>query len=103
MKKVLISIFIFLVVVVIGFFAGAKIILAHALEKAIGASVHISRVSLTPSQMGIYGLEVKNPKGYTEDVLARVPEISLKYDLKSFFSAVPHVRELNFHLDQITV
>lgn len=95
----------FLTVLFIGLSISSKFILAKALEAAIGAPVKISRVhfDLFSSQVGIYGLEIKNPKGFQEPTLASLPELFIQVNLFSFFQNRVHIREIHLNLDEITV
>ena len=109
MKKFLkLTILGIVVVVVAGVFAiqtMGHVILAKALETAIGTPVKIKKLNIGHilSEVGIYDITVKNPKGFTEPVLASIPEIYVSYDLASFFKQKPHIKEIRLNLEEITV
>lgn len=95
----------FLAVLFAGFVAGGKFILAGVLEAAIGVPVKVGKFHLDffSSEVGIYGLKIKNPKGFSEPTLASVPEIFLHIDVPSLFQNRVHVQEIRLNLDEITV
>lgn len=95
----------FLAVLFAGFVAGGKFILAGVLEAAIGVPVKVGKfhLDLFSSEVGIYGLKIKNPKGFSEPTLASVPEVFLHLDVPSFFQNRVHVPEIRLNLDEITV
>ena len=97
--------FLFLAVVIFGVGLSSKFLLAKALERAIGAPVKITRLDfdLFSSQVGIYGLEIKNPKGFQEPALASVPELFIQVNALAFFQNRVHIREIRLNLDEITV
>ena len=100
-----IKILLFLAVLILGASLSSKFILTKALESAIGAPVKISKFhfDLFSSQVGIYGLEIKNPLGFQEPTLASLPELFIQVNLPAFFQNRVHIREIRLNLDEITV
>jgi len=100
-----VKVLLFAAVLVFGLSVSSKFLLAKILETAIGAPVKISKfyLNLFSSEVGIYGLEIKNPKGFKEPTLASVPEIFIHMDLPGIFQNRIHVREVRLNLDEITV
>lgn len=74
--------------------------------KAItGLNVHVSRMDLglLKTSVGIQGLRVGNPPGFTEPVMVDLPEIYVDYRLGSLLSGKPHFDVVRLHLDTLTV
>jgi len=105
MKKILIGIVVVFaaVFVVINVF-GAKL-LAGALEQQIGAPVSIGRLNVGLSSLGIYGFKIGNPEGFgfKEKNVAEIPEISVSYELASFFKGKPHMTLVVLNFGDVTV
>ncbi len=103
--KILISSVIFLVIAFVILSASSTFFLAKGIELAVGAPVHIDKFKLNPfsQQLGIYGLQVKNPPGFNEPVLASIPEIFIHLDLGALSKKLIHIREIHLNLDEITV
>lgn len=83
--------------------ATGNAILARVISNAVGTPVAIHKFHLRPTEVGIFGLAIKNPSGFKEPMLAFVPEIFVRYDLMSFFKKKVHIREIRLNLDQITI
>lgn len=100
-----IKVILLVAVLIVGLSLSSKFLLAKILETAIGAPVKISKfyLNLFSSEVGIYGLEIKNPKGFKEPTLASVPEIFIHMDLAGIFKNRVHLREVRLNLDEITV
>lgn len=92
-------------ILIFGVSLSSKFLMAKMLESAIGAPVKIGRLhfDLFSSQVGIYGVEIKNPKGFQEPMLASVPELFIQVNALSFFQGRVHIREIHLNLDEITV
>jgi len=96
---------VFLVAVGMTLYASGSFFLAKAIEMAVGAPVKIQRfkLDLFNSEFGIYGLQVKNLKGFKEPMLASVPEISVHADLPALFENRIHIWQIQLNVDEITV
>ncbi|MBP9865959.1 MAG: hypothetical protein KBC91_06120 [Candidatus Omnitrophica bacterium] len=83
---------------------GAKL-LAGVIGQQIGAPVSISRLNVGLSGLGIYGFKIGNPEGFgfQEKNVAEVPEISVKYELASFFKGKPHISLIVLNFGDVTV
>ncbi len=107
MKKILLT-FIFVVAVVVAavYFFGAMA-LAHVLENAIGTPVSVGRLhlGLLSSEIGLYGLKIKNPEGkeFKEKTMADVNEISFKYVPADIFQGKIHITSMTLNFGDVTV
>jgi len=105
MKKILVT-FLALAVILWGGlnFFGAMA-LGHILENAIGAPVSVGRihVGLFSSSVGLYNIQIKNPKGFHEETLADIHELSIKYDLPAFFRGRVHFKEVRLDFGDVTI
>ena len=101
----LVGAIIFLVAVGFVFYTSGSFFLAKAIEIVVGAPVKIQRfkLDLFSSEVGIYGLQVKNPQGFKEPILASVPEISIHADLPALFENRIHIWQIQLNVDEITV
>jgi len=83
---------------------GAKL-LAGVIEQQVGAPVSISRLNVGLSGVGLYGFKIGAPEGFEfkEKNVAEIPEISVKYDLASFFKGKPHITSIVLNFGDVTV
>lgn len=103
MKKILISLVLFLVVAVVVLCLASNLLLGAILSSAIGAPVKVGRVSLGLSGAGIYGLVINNPKGFHEKRLASVPEASVTYDAGAFLKGKVHLKTIRINMEEVTI
>jgi hypothetical protein len=105
MKKIIVG----LVVLGVAFFVAANLFgamaVGHILENAIGAPVSVGRlhVGIFSSSVGLYNVEIKNPKGFRERTLADIHEISVKYDLPAFFRGRAHFKAVRLDFEDVTI
>ncbi len=74
---------------------------AAVIHQVTGLPVTIDRVrvNLRDSEFGAYGIKVKNPNGFSEGVLASIPEIFVDFDLSSFIAD----KKIHFEIIRLNV
>ncbi len=110
MKKSLIYIFIGIVLLVLFTLtvaknAGAKFIIKKAAMQAAGLGLDIKSidVGLLKSVIDIENLDVYNPAGFEDKLMADFPQIYIDYDLGAFFKKQVHLRALKINMREFTV
>ena len=103
MKKFGFGLLITVVLVVSIIYVGGSMILSKALEQVLGVPVSVGKLHLSASEIGIYGLQVQNPKDFTEKTLASIPEIFVSISPAELFRKNIHIKQIRLNLDQITV
>ena len=79
---------------------------AAVIKQVTGLPVSIQRshVNLAATEFGIYGIEIKNPKGFSEEVFVKIPEIYIDFDLNQFLSGKKiHFEEIRLNIEQVTL
>ena len=109
MKK-LISILGILALIIIAFMATGNFWLRQAIQAAVtgvtGFPLKIKqvRLDLMASKIGIYGLELKNPKGFPQGRFASVPEIYVDFELKKFlFEHKLYFQEIRLNIEEVAI
>ncbi len=104
-KKLLIGIVAALAVL----FLAKNLIASAAVSGAVQAvtglrlSIHRMDLSILNSRIGLKGLTVRNPAGFPDPAMVDMPELSVSYDLGSFFRGKPHLREVRLELKEFLV
>lgn len=77
----------------------------YGVSKATGFSLEIgeANVGLLDSQLSVNNLKLTNPPDFPDKMFVDLPEFHLSYELRSFFSGVPHVKELNINLKEVVI
>ena len=85
--------------------AVAKTAVENGVRFAIGLPLKIRQFdfSLTQSYIGIEDLQLFNPRGYLDPVMADVPEIYVNYELAPLFRKQIHLEEIRLHLKEFVV
>lgn len=85
MKNILIGVVVLLVIVVLGLFFGrnilARAIVVKGIQQAAGLKVDVGSVSIDLPQVSVKNITIYNPAGFTDKVMAVIPEIALDMDL----------------------
>ena len=108
MKKIL-TVIIVLAVLLLGLILAKNIIVKTALVKGIkaitGVEIQVGRVNvgLVNTLIDINDLEIFNPSGFVDKVMADIPEIYVAYDLGAFFKKQVHLRNLKLDLKELVV
>lgn len=109
MKKIFLSLLVFLFVVV-GIALLLKDMLAKAalireVKAATGLEVGIRKVhiGIFKTSVSIEGLTISNPPGLADELLADIPEVYVDYDLPSLFIDTIHIRELRLIVQELHV
>ena len=109
MKKILVTVIVVFVlltaVVVVGKNIIAKTILTKGLKAVCGLEFKVDSIDIgiLSTSVEIKGLKVYNPAGFSDKLLADVPEIYLDYDLGSLFSNKLHLKELRVNVKELLI
>ncbi|HEX9780637.1 MAG TPA: AsmA family protein [bacterium] len=105
LKKLLFVVVILVVVLVLGKNLIAKAAIQGGVKAMTGLDLRVAKmdVGLLRSAVGIYGLQVKNPPGFTDPVMVDLPEIFVDYDLPGFFGGRVHLEEVRLNLKEFMV
>ncbi|MCB9799655.1 MAG: hypothetical protein H6757_02715 [Candidatus Omnitrophica bacterium] len=82
--------------------AGAQV-LSGVLSSSLGVPVKVGRIHLASDSLGIYGFEIKNPKGFGESTLAKVPEFSIRFQIKDILNRKVHIEDIRLDFEKIVV
>ena len=101
----------FLVVLIVALLAagliyvGGPFFLSHVLSEAIGAPVEVGRmhIGLLSSEIGVYDVIVKNPPGFSQQILALVSEIYMRIDFSRVLKNDLHVDFLRLSIQEINI
>lgn len=62
------------------------------------------RINLNGPEFGIYGIKIKNPKGFADETLASIPEIFIDFDLGPFLSEGKiHFETIRLNLNELSI
>ncbi len=96
--------------VAVGAIVLAKDVIARAavtggVKAMTGLNLHIRSmdVGLLRSVVGIRGLTLENPSGFTDRIMIDLPEIYVHYDLSAFLRQQIHLREVRLELKEFVV
>ena len=109
MKKLLIIIVVLLIVITAVLFIGKNLIAKTAVTKGVelmtGLQVEIDsmNVGVLNTNIGIYSMRLHNPSGYPENIMIKMPEIFIDYDLSAFLRRNTHLEEIKINLKEFTV
>ncbi|MBN1688297.1 MAG: hypothetical protein JW893_04280 [Candidatus Omnitrophica bacterium] len=105
MIKFLTTLLLFVVIVVLGLNLAGHFLVSKVFSDALGVSVQTTKLHFNPlkGEAGIYGLKIHNPEGFQEKLMASVPEIFIRYDLKGLLARKIHIEQIRFNMDQITI
>ena len=108
MKKIIKIVTVVLVLVIVMFFAKnimARTIISAGVKAITGLKLGIKSmdVGVLRTLIGVRGLELFNPPGFKDSLMADVPEIYVDYDLGAFFKKKVHLNELRLNLKELIV
>ena len=83
----------------------AKAAVSAAVKAVTGLPLRIERlqVEVFRTAMGARGIQLLNPAGFSDLVMADLPELTVDYDLPAFFQGRIHLEELRVHLRELVV
>ncbi len=96
-------------IIVVGLLLGknliAKSVLSGGVKLITGldAKVGSMQVGLLNTAVGIKGLRVLNPPGFSERVMVNVPEVFVDYDLGAFLKGEAHLQTVRLNLAELNV
>ena len=108
MKKIRV-VAIVLIVLVGGLLVGKNVIANLAVTGGVramtglGLKIRHMDVGLMSTHLGVEGLRVLNPSGFSDPLMADLPEIYVDYDLGAFLKGIVHLKEVRLHLKELTV
>ena len=107
MKKVLIGILVFLVLIVMTLMLGrnilARAIVVGGIKQVCGLKIDITKVDIGLPKVSISGLKIYNPAEFKDKLLADIPEISMDFDLPAFFKNKVHLGKLTLDVREMDV
>ena len=76
-----------------------------AIQKTTGFPTHVERLQFDlPSTLRIEGLEIRNPAGFQEQILARVPEIYVSLELGELLRHErTHLTEVRLNIQEVNI
>ena len=109
MKKNLIGIVTVIVIIVFLFLAArnilARTIVAKGVKAVTGMAVDIKSINIGLFRPGISvtGLKVYNPQGFSDKLLAHIPEVYVDFDLAGLLRNRVHLRQLKIDISELNV
>ncbi len=112
--KIVFKIILFLFLIIILTLGVAVVTSNLWLGRAIAAAIHQvtdlpvtvqkAYVSLPNSEFWIYGIKIKNPDGFSDGVLALIPELFVDFDFSQFFAGGKlHFRIIRLSLEEFSI
>ncbi len=82
-----------------------KAAVSVGVKKVTGLPLRIERmqVGVFRTTVGAQGVQLLNPAGFPDRVMADIPELYVDYDLPAFFRGKIHLEELKIHLREFVV
>jgi len=109
MKKILISIVVIIAIIVGGLVVGrnilARTIIIKGIKATTGMDIDVGRIQIGLTQPGILvsGLKIYNPQGFSDRLLADIPEIYVDLDLAGLFKNFVHMRMIKIDINEFNV
>ncbi|GEM_PF-2348772 len=79
---------------------------AAIIHEVTGLPVTIERahVNLIGTEFGVYGVKIKNPEGFSDQLLASLPEIYVDFDFSQFFAdGKLHFEVIRLNLEELSI
>lgn len=108
MKKIAVF-FIVLIIFVIGIVLAKNIIAKAAIINGVKAITGLdielgeAKVGILKTFFSLADLKILNPRGFSDKIMADLPEIYASYDLGGFFKGKVHLGDLRINLKQLVV
>ncbi len=107
MKNILISILVGVVIVGSALFFGrnivAQMVVVKGIKQAAGLDIKIASVAIDLPSVSVKGLTIYNPAGFTDKVMAQIPEITLDIDLPGVFKNKIYFKNLTLDVAEVNV
>lgn len=83
----------------------AKAAVMGGVKALTGLDLHIEQINvgLLENTVGIRGLTLQNPPGFSDNTMIDVPEVFVAYDLGAFLQHRVHLKEVRLELKEFTV
>lgn len=107
MRKILLGVLIVVVFTVLALFFGrnivARTVVVKGIKQAAGLDIKIAAVAINLPSVSVKGLTIYNPAGFSDKVMAQIPEITLDIDLPGIFKNKIHFKKLVLDLSEVNV
>lgn len=103
--KVLMGFVIFLIVLLLLKGTVTKILFVNAVQGITGVSMKVRELhlALLKGVVKAKGIQLMNPGGFPEKMLADIPELVIDLDMGALFQGRTHIEELILNLNQLTI
>lgn len=83
----------------------AKMAVSGGVKAITGLKLELQSmdVGFLRTAVGIKGLRLFNPRGFSDPMMAEIPELHVDYDLPAFFRGKVHLEEVKLYLKEFTV
>lgn len=83
----------------------AKMAVSGGVKAITGLKLELQNmdVGFLRTAVGIKGLRLFNPRGFSDPMMAEIPELRVDYDLPAFFRGKVHLEEVKLYLKEFTV
>ena len=83
----------------------ARFLLAAGLRYYLGTPVEVSaaKVDFLNTQILFKGIQIKNPSGFPEGALAKIPEIFVDFEISSLLDGRFYFDEISIHFEELKV
>ena len=104
-RKLIFALAVVLVIVIVGKNAIAKAAISTGVRAMTGLNLRIDKMSvkLLGSSVGINGLRLHNPAGFSEKMMIDVPEIYVDYDPAALVAGRVHLEEVRLEIKEFLV
>ena len=107
MKKLMVSVLVIVVIVAVAIVFGrnilARTIIVSGIKNVCGVGVKIDSLDIGLPSVSITGLKIYNPSGFTDRLMADIPEIYVEFDLPAFFKNKVHLSKLKLDIKEMDV
>jgi hypothetical protein len=107
MKKILLGVLVVVVLAVLALFFGrnivARTVVVKGIKQAAGLDINIASVAINLPSVSVKGLTIYNPAGFTDKVMAQIPEIALDIDLPGIFKNKIYFKKLTLDVGEVNV
>jgi len=103
--RILVGIGVVLLVLAVSKNLLAKAVVTGGVKAITGLNLDIKGmdVGVLRSAIGIKGLVLRNPSGFSDPVMVSIPEVYVDYDLGAFLGGKVHLEEVRLHLEEVAV
>lgn len=107
MKKVIVLVVVIVVIATAAIIFGrnilARTIIISGIKNICGVDVKIDSLDITLPNVSISGLKIYNPSGFTDKLMADIPQVYVEFDLPAFFKNKVHLTKLKLDVKETNV